>query len=188
MTPSNLWQSQANIKFSELQYSLRWVVYVSIDHFLTETLCLKMQAFWFLSRIRRYLYEVTKQTTFLSVNNVHCNFPKNFARFHLYFQTKKNSIVEGLVPRFKNWCVQSHLRALELKHGPALSKALNWIKTCVICLHGVVYWPRGAWFDSFKFFCSFFLANGDMHSNCLLMEGWEVCEVLFNLKIRSADK
>lgn len=156
MTPSNLWQSQANIKFSEIQYSLRWVVYVSIDHFLTETLCHKMQAFWFLSRIRRYLYEVTKQTTFLSVNNVHCNFPENFARFHLYFQTKKNSIVEGLVPRFKNWCVQSHLRALELKHGPALSKALNWIKTCVICLHGVVYWPRGAWFDSFKFFCSFF--------------------------------
>lgn len=33
-----------------------------------------------------------------------------------------------------------------------------------------------------------FLANGDMHSNCLLMEGWEVCEVLLNLKIRSADK
>lgn len=109
--------------------------------------------------------------------------------FHLYFQTKKkNSIVEGLVPRFKNWGVQSPLRALELKHGPALSKALSWIKTCVICLHGVVYWPRGAWFDSFKFFFSFFLTNGDMHSNCLLMEGWEVCEVLLNLKIRSADK
>lgn len=33
-----------------------------------------------------------------------------------------------------------------------------------------------------------FLANGDMHSNCLLMEDWEVCEVLLNLKIRSADK
>lgn len=39
-----------------------------------------------------------------------------------------------------------------------------------------------------NFFVRFFSANGDMHSNCLLMEGWEVCEVLLNLKIRSADK
>lgn len=60
--------------------------------FFTETLCLKMQAFWFLSRIRRYLYEVTKQTTFLGVNNVQCNFPENFARFSPLFSDKKKRI------------------------------------------------------------------------------------------------